>query len=231
MNALWKFRIIYWTGALVLLSGIFTSFTGGASTAFMLATMSLPSALWGSWASMEILDKKKPWFYWIYNGLGVLWLSYVGAIAGYWFLFELDPERFPSVLINPMFALFWTGALVFAQITIEHKYYTEELAEIFIEFTSQRKPVSVAVNKILYVESRDTFTLMHMEGLSYTTTRSIKEWSEVLEGFIRTHRSMLVNPTHVVGHTSSHVVLHTGDELPISRTYKERVKSYFAVED
>lgn len=231
MNALWKFRIIYWTGALVLLSGIFTSFTGGVSTAFMLATMSLPSALWSSWASMEILNKKKPWFYWIYNGLGVLWLSYVGAIAGYWFLFELDPERFPSVLVNPMFALFWTGALVFAQITIERKKFTEGLAEIFIEFTSQRKPVRVALNKILYVESRDTFTLLHMEGLSYTTTRSIKDWSEVLEGFIRTHRSMLVNPTHVVSHSSSQVVLHTGVQLPISRTYKERVNSYFSSAD
>ena len=197
----------------------------------MLATLSLPSALWGSWASMEILARKKPWFYWIYNGLGVLWLSYAGAIAGYWFLFELDPDRFPSVLINPVFALFWTGALVFAQITTERRNYGEELAEIFIEFTSERKPVRLAKSRILYVESRDTFTLVHLEGMSYTTTRSIKDWSEVLEGFLRTHRSILVNPAHVVSHSSSTVVLHTGVELPISRTYKEGVKSHFVSED
>ena len=228
MNALWKYRILYWSAALILLCGIFTSFTDGASTAFMLATLSLPSALWGSWASIEILAQKKPWFYWIYNGIGVLWLSYTGAIAGYWFLFELDPDRFPSVLINPVFALFWTGALVFAQITIERRGYAKERDEIFIEFTSERKSVRVALSKILYVESRDTFTLVHLDGVCYTTTRSIKEWSALLEGFLRTHRSILINPTHVVTHSSSKVILYTNAELPVSRTFKESVRWYFS---
>ncbi len=65
----------------------------------MLATMLMPGAflarglapvLWRSYT--------KKFHYWLYLLIGVMWLEYMGAIAAYWFLFELDPENFPAVL-------------------------------------------------------------------------------------------------------------------------------------
>lgn len=229
MKQLWKFRLIYWTSALVLVTGIFTSFTPDAGSAFMLATLALPAALFGSWAMFEIIRCKKPWYYWIYALIGVLWLSYSGAIAGYWFLFELDPNKFPSVLINPFFTLFWTGALAFGQWSYERKRMTNLVKEVFVEFTSERKSVRVALDKVRYVESRNTFTIVHVEAMQYPSSKAIKHWEEDLDQFVRIHRSLLVNPAFVASCSQSAVTLNNGEKLPLSRTYKEAALSVFAV--
>ena len=159
--------------------------------------------------------------------VGILWLSYVGGITGYSYLFELDPARFPKVVINPIFALFWTTAMAAGQHILETRLFTEAEMQSMVEFTSERQQFKIPEASVLYIESRDTFTLVHTPEGTHPTTRSISSWSKELPEFLRTHRSILVNTTHIVGHKSTLITLKKGNdhiELPVSRTYKNNVQ-------
>ena len=149
MKSLWNFRLAYWTGCLLLLTGIFVSFTDGWQVAGLLATLFLPSAIWGSWMYWVIIDGRKPWWYWVYAVVGILWLSYVGGITGYSYLFELDPARFPKVVINPIFALFWTTAMAAGQHILEARLFTEAEMQSMVEFTSERQQFKIPEASVL----------------------------------------------------------------------------------
>lgn len=227
MKVLWNFRLLYWTGCLLLLTGIFVSFTEGWHVAGLLATLFLPSAIWGSWMYWVILNGKKPWWYWIYAVVGILWLSYAGGITGYSYLFELDPTRFPKVVINPIFALFWTTAMAAGQHLLEARWFAFNAEVRMIAFTSERQHFRIPEETVLYIESRNTFTLIHTDHGVHSTKQSISSWAEELPQFLRTHRSILVNPSHIIGHKSTLLTLRKGKEhieVPVSRTYKKEVQ-------
>lgn len=226
MKNVWTYRVLFWTGALFVIMSLLLSFTSHWTAAWMLATFLLPSALFGRWLSGVIIFKKKRWYHWIYAAIGVLWFSYAGAIAGYWLLFELDPNQFPEVLINPVFSFLWVGAFTFADLRLQQHFFPTADIVPMVEFTSERTAYQLRLDAVLYIESRDRFTLVHTASKSYPTSSTISNWSKELPSFVRTHRSMLVNPEHVVASSKSGLTVAQGDfsmEIPISRTYSESV--------
>jgi DNA-binding LytR/AlgR family response regulator len=80
------------------------------------------------------------------------------------------------------------------------------------------------VAELAFIESRDRITIVHsVNGLQWTTTRSIKQWESEITGWIRIHRSFLINPQHIEHHNASEVGLRLQNNLevlPISRSYK-----------
>jgi len=229
MKNLWRYRIIFWFSALVLVTGLLLSFVSHWTLAWMLATFLMPSALFGRWTSGMIVRNKLAWRYWIYVLVGVLWFAYMGAIAGYWLLFELDPDRFPEVLINPVFSFLWVGAFTTADLLLERYLFPVDRDQkvAMVQFTSERKAHEIREDAILYIESRDRFTLVHTSVGSYPTTRTISNWSQELPSFVRTHRSFLVNPIHVVSVSKTSIAVASegaSTDIPVSRTYGERLK-------
>ena len=227
MKNIWTYRIIFWCAALILVTGLLLSFVPHWTLAWMLATFLMPSALFGRWISGIILRNKLPWRYWLYVSIGVLWFAYMGAIGGYWLLFELDPDQFPEVLINPVFSFIWVGAFTTADLLLERHYFpSSNDTPAMVQFVSERKNFEVREDAILFIESRDRFTIVHTSEKDYPTTTSITAWSEQLPNFIRTHRSILLNPVHVVSTSKTSVTLsHNGriEEVPVSRSYGEKI--------
>ena len=134
-------------------------------------------------------------------------------------------DNMPSVLLNPMFL-----TLTLASLFILDTFIGQQLDKKFgktpknISFISDRKNVTLKTEEILYVESNDTETWVHTrDGDSYRNKTIITQWEQVLdEGFLRTHRSFLVNAKYVTQVGSNFVML--GDiTIPVSRKYKDTV--------
>lgn len=93
---------------------------------------------------------------------------------------------------------------------------------------------NVNVNRILYIESKGHNLEVHMLGKDsdvYVMRRTMDELErELLEyGFIRTHKSFMVNRTHIVCVDKGEMVIRGGIRLPISRTRIHEVKEILKI--
>ena len=78
---------------------------------------------------------------------------------------------------------------------------------------------------MLFIESKDEACFIHMEGRTLKTRERISQLAERLpEGYIRTHRSFLVNTEHIRGHSKNSLFIDT-HELPVSRKYKDATEA------
>ena len=82
---------------------------------------------------------------------------------------------------------------------------------------------------IVHCASDDYYThIFTDEGQDIMVSKVLKEYDELLQpfGFLRVHKSHLVNPRHVVRFVSKggdHLVLSNGAKVPVSRRKKESV--------
>lgn len=133
----------------------------------------------------------------------------------------------PQVLVNPVFIAIMIAALSVGNYCFEKwlckKFPTEEKPVIFL---SERKQISLMRSEILYIESNDSVTTVYaVMGRSFKNKTPISQWQEYLgQGFMRIHRSFLVNMEHVSDHCADSVMVG-GTELPVSRKYRDSVKS------
>lgn len=197
--------------------------------------MLLPGALFARAMAPQLWhnSKKTPW-HWLYLFIGVLWLEYAGGIAAYWFLFELNPQDFPKVLINPMFNLVWIGAVVLGDVFLFQSSVDSAPSQSLevIEFVSDRRHIRLERSQLAYIESRSSYTVVHTSnGTDLPVQRRIGQWESLLPELVRVHRSFLVNGDYVRSYSTKEVgLLLTSDwvYLPISRTYKDAVALFIA---
>lgn len=92
--------------------------------------------------------------------------------------------------------------------------------------------MTLAISEIMYIESRDTEVWIHAtEGRIFRNRTPISQWQNILDvGFVRIHRSYLVNLSHVSSNDGESVTVN--DELlPISRKNREKVLSSVVQDD
>jgi len=89
---------------------------------------------------------------------------------------------------------------------------------------SNRQTSRIRFDELLYIESLADYIQFHMEnGTQVTSKEKISHMEKVLpEGFIRIHRSFIVNRAKISKYTREFVMLGE-KELPISRSYKQEV--------
>ena len=95
-----------------------------------------------------------------------------------------------------------------------------------ITFNSSRKPVSLLLSEIMYVESNDDETIVYAtENRKYRNITSISQWERLLGlDFVRIHRSYLVAKMHISNVNKGSVILDDGCELPVSLKYRDTVQ-------
>jgi len=138
-----------------------------------------------------------------------------------------DPKPVLSgLLVNPVFLtilliLFAGGDYLLTEYLRKHL----KQAPPSITFTSDRKPVSLLYEDILYVESNDTEVWIHStDGQKYRNKTPISQWENLLGiEFVRIHRSFLVNSKYAKLDLQDTVSV--GDtKLPVSRKYQKGLK-------
>lgn len=133
----------------------------------------------------------------------------------------------PVLLANPVLAILILGAgyawgLLLDRVTT--RWLPKE--EPTINFVSDRQKVSVPINSILYVESRDTEVYIHLtDGKAYRNKTPISHWESILgNGFLRVHRAYLVNASRIK-HISQDALYIEGERIPVSRKNRDNLKN------
>ena len=154
-----------------------------------------------------------------------LYWGYLAVAIAYWYFLELRSDTIEKILINPIFIWIIIGFFVLLEFMIFKRSINEEMKTITIY--SNRKKTTIKINNLAYIESRADFTLaILIDGSEYKNTCRISEWEQKLNGFIRIHRSFLVNPD-VSTINGNEVIVNAQWSLPISRSYKQKVMDYF----
>lgn len=87
-------------------------------------------------------------------------------------------------------------------------------------FTTRR---SVSVASIEYLEAMGNYTSVHMVGQKpVLVATTLKRFAERLPSFLRIHKGLLVNPSHIISYRTRYtrtpfVQLSQNRQLPISR--------------
>ena len=85
----------------------------------------------------------------------------------------------------------------------------------------------ISVGDISYIHSADTYTeVVTKDGAKHQNYIPISKWEQELSsrGFVRIHRSYLINKSNVSEVNPRSVILGNGEELPVSRTYHASVQ-------
>ena len=229
--------ISYWIVSIFLVAMVLTSLGYSFMEAVLVGTMFLPGALAAKYFFPKVHFKNRR--------AGVKDTVYIvlGILVAEVFLFGLCHHYIlvlrksvtewanpPQVLTNPVFIAIILTALAlggyFFESWLNRKRPTPQAP---ITFTSERKPVTLPVEEIMYVESNDDTTVVYAtEGRCYRNITPISRWEAILKPrFIRIHRSYLVNKAIITGIDVD--LLNIGDiQLPISRKYREEVTELFS---
>lgn len=223
--------IIYWCAAIFLAALVLRSLEYSLGQAMLIALMFLPGALALAFFLPQV--KEEGWRKLLnsaYICLGVL----VGEILliitihrilgkfeeGFTFMFKVSP-----MLVNPVFIAAMLTLMALGEYFLERYLSTRDDGCLKpVIFTSGYKKVTLPREELLYIESRDSEVWLHASGGRIFKNRMpISQWENLLrDGFVRIHRSFLVNDEEVESWGSETVVVD-GTELPVSRKYKENV--------
>lgn len=134
-----------------------------------------------------------------------------------------DYDGFSPTLFNPVFLAGVLMLLVLGDWAL--KYYLEKwfpAAEEPVSFFSDRHPVTLLPKEILYIESNDKEVVVYAtEGRRFRNKTGITQWENILgKGFVRIHRSYLVNRTYITAVTADSLTA-AGTTLPVSRKYRK----------
>ena len=224
--------ISYWVLSILLVAIVLTSLGYRFMEAVFIGTMFLPGALAAKYLFPKVDFRNRR------AGIRDTVFIVLGILVGEVFLFLVthyyimryrenmaDWIVLPEVLTNPVFIVFILTALAAGS------YFFERWLDRIrpskpapITFTSDRKPVTLPLEEILYVESNDDATTVVATGdRRFRNITPISQWEAILKPrFLRIHRSYLVNKDAITRVDGD--LLYVDDiELPVSRKYKEAV--------
>ena len=228
--------ISYWVVSILLVAVLLTSLGYRFLEAIFIGIMFLPGALGAKFffPKVDFKDRKTGIKNTFYIVLGLLITELFLFMIGHYYIVRFRNNLsewvdFPQILTNPIFIAIILTALAagsyFFETWLNRKHPTKPSP---ITFTSYRKPVTLPIEEILYVESNDDATTVVAKGdRRFKNITPISQWEANLKPhFIRIHRSYLVNKAAVTGIDVD--FLYIGDiQLPISRKYKDAVASTF----
>lgn len=237
--------VIWWAVFTLVLACLFLSLSYRFDEAFFIATLYLPgilalrylmpqlptkTTLESEWDEDEgPLIARKPMAY-VGLFLAIILLEELLVFLAH--LIVLDPPEnpltvtTPILLYNPVLAIILLGAGYAWGMLLDRaamRWMPKE--ESTIDFVSDRQKVSVPIAGILYIESRDTEVYIHLaDGTAYRNKTPISHWVSILGGgFLRVHRSYLVNATRIKSTTPD--ALYVDDaRIPVSRKYRDALK-------
>ena len=228
-----RFLVIsYWIVSILLVALVLTSVGYGFLEALFIGSMFLPGALAAKYFFPKVRGVKDTVF------------VVLGILAGEMLLFLIahfviltyrenlpgpvwEWPDIPRLLTNPVFIALILTALAagsyFFEAWLDRRRPTKPAP---ITFTSDRKPVTLPLEEILYVESNDDITTVIATGDRRFKNRTpISQWEAILKPhFIRIHRSYLVNKA-AISRVDGDLLYVDDIELPVSRKYKDAVNS------
>ena len=224
--------ISYWVLSIFLVALVLTSLGYRFMEAVFISTMFLPGALAAKYffPKVDFRNRKAGLRDTVFIVLGLLVAELFLFLVTHFYVLRYrenvaDWIGLPEILTNPIFIALILTALAsgsyFFERWLDRKRPT---APAPITFTSDRKPVTLPLEEILYVESNDATTTVVATGdRRFKNITPISQWEAILKPhFIRIHRSYLVNKDAIT-RVDGDLLYVDEIELPISRKYKDTV--------
>ena len=231
MEAMKRFLIIsYWVVSILLVAVVLTSVGYRFLEALFIGSMFLPGAL----AAKYFFPKARGVKDTVFLVMGILATEILLFLVAHYIILTFrgnlplpmwDWPDLPQILTNPVFiALILTtlaAGSYFFESWLDRKRPTKPAP---ITFTSDRKPVTLPLEEILYVESNDDITsVIATGGRRFRNKTPISQWEAILKPhFLRIHRSYLVNK-EAITRVDGDLLYVDEIELPVSRKYKDAV--------
>ncbi len=220
------FELWYWAAVTGVVALILTDVTATFGEAFFMAVMLLPGVLFAKYFSRDISfrNRRQGILNAVYFVIAFLLIEYLSIATALWLM--PDPEAPPGVLLNPLFLCLLPVSLLSIERLLKLRFFAgDEPAERYITFTSDRQKVSLELDTILYIESRDEQVLVvTVSGQAWPTRMRISQWEAVLDRrFIRVHRAFIVNSRYIT-RFDAHAVYLGERPIEISRKYRDGVQ-------
>ena len=220
----------------MLLASVLVSLGYLFMESILIASLFLPGAIAAKYLfpKVSFSDRKKGILNASYIMAGIIITEILLFFLAHWYLSLVrsgarwyDWPELPRLMYNPIFISIMIAALsvgnYYFGLWLERKFPSEEKP---VTFLSDRKQISLMRDEILYIESNDSITTVYAtDGRAFRNKTAISQWEEFLgQGFLRIHRSYLINVGHVREYHNDYLDVE-GIELPISRKYRDSVKS------
>lgn len=220
------FELWYWGLMTLVMSLMFTDVMGSFGAAFFLSVMLLPGVLLVKYLIGDISYKnlRRGILHTVYF-IGIALLTqYLAIMFVYVTLYGSREPANIELIVNPVFIWFLLASLLSIEWVLRTKLFTPAGREKFVTFVSERVKVSIEIDSIMYIESRDyEVCVMTAGGKGYPTRMKISQWESVLDDrFIRVHRAFIVNRGHI-SRFDPRTVDVGGEAIEISRKYREAV--------
>ena len=226
-----RFLVIsFWVVSILLVAIVLTSLGYRFLEALFIGSMFLPGALAAKYFFPKVRGVKDT----VFVVLGILAGEMLLFLVAHFVILTYrenlpgpawDWPDIPRLLTNPVFIALILTALAagsyFFEAWLDRKRPSKPAP---ITFTSDRKPVTLPLEEILYVESNDDITTVIATGdRRFRNKTPISQWEAILKPhFIRIHRSYLVNKS-AISRVDGDLLYVNDIELPISRKYKDAV--------
>lgn len=108
-----------------------------------------------------------------------------------------------AMVVNPFFIWFLLAALLSIEWLLRTRLLAAGEPERFVTFVSDRTKISIEIDRIAYIESRD-----------------YEVWVVLDERFVRVHRAFIVARAHVASFDARQIVAG-GRNIELSRKYRD----------
>lgn len=220
-------QIVYWFCATLLITLLFKASFGSFWEAWLVSLLFILPALLikFSWPKIKPLRKAKRVLRLFYIAVASLYFCYLAITLAYWYFLELKGGQMEQVFLNPVLVWIILGFFVGLE---SYLFPAQDQAKNkSISIFSNRKSTTLLIDEIMYIESRNDFTLVMLSnGQEVINKITISTWANKLPTFIRVHRSFLINPASAIV-KGNELIISSKWHIPISRSYKSEVMSYF----
>jgi len=241
-------HIVFWIIVYGLLTVIFTDWFGGRMEAFYYVSLLLPVIMGTSYFFNYFLVPRYLFkrrfvqfgLYSIYMLVVSVCLEMIAAVLALLLIVFYGINE-NAVLFTDVFSM--AGILYFivlftSFVLLLKHYFVDQRAIAKLEekqamvdqgyFTvrSNRQTSNIKFDELLYLESLGDYVEFHLEsGSTISSKEKISHMETRLpEGFLRIHRSFIVNRSRITSFSREYVMMGE-KELPISRSYKQKVIS------
>ena len=159
-------------------------------------------------------------------------LREIGCLAQIIFLTTSDEYVFEAFEVEPFYYIVKDDMTVrkFKEIFLKVKDSVRLKEEDFISVTSNGAKEKLKLDSILYFEVQNRVITVHMRDSEFSYYSRLEEVEELLaeRGFVRIHRSYLVNCYYIKKLSRNGLVLNNETELPVSEKYSQNVQQQFS---
>jgi two-component system response regulator LytT len=239
-------HIVFWIIVYGLLTVIFTDWFGGRMEAFYYVSLLLPVIMGTSYFFNYFLVPRYLFkrrfvqfgLYSIYMLVVSVCLEMIAAVSALLLIVFYGINE-NAVLFTDVFSM--AGILYFivlftSFVLLLKHYFVDQRAIVELEEKQaphpppppppppHRQTAKVRFDDLLYIESLGDYIEIHLlDGTEVTSKEKISHMERTLpDGFLRIHRSFIVNRARISSFTREHVMMGE-KELPISRSYKQDV--------